>query len=443
MIKKKIITAVLSVSTVLLISCTVDTCKGFIMPKNNNQLVVEAETESSTAETTETKTVAKQKKKSLIPEKYKKLSVINTEEETTVANDDDEIVEVYSKESIGSNEAGVAVKGCNVKVLSKNDKWVKIKSGKVAGYVEKKNVVTGKKALKVLMESEHIQAKIKNKNTDIKSDKTKKAKKISVAQKDKTYSVQEISKDEKWVKVKKTDKVSGWIKAETIKLKVDKENVYTSEEYDDMLDAEWKQKVITYTLDDVNLKDDGSEAAKLIKYASKFLGNRYVWGGTSLTHGADCSGFVRSLFRKFGYNLNRTAAEQAGNGKSISHNKIKPGDLLFYHTDRRNKNRISHVAIYIGDGKIIHAANRKAGIIISGMGNPCAARRILTGKNNEKTENKKHKEKKKNNQKEITTTAQKETETEVQTVIQNETKKQETTTVSGTETTIQTTKEDE
>ncbi|MFR4318082.1 MAG: hypothetical protein ACLT2Z_00525 [Eubacterium sp.] len=76
-------------------------------------------------ETTETKTVAKQKKKSLIPEKYKKLSVINPEEETTVANDDDEIVEVYSKESIGSNEAGVAVKGCNVKVLSKNDKWVK------------------------------------------------------------------------------------------------------------------------------------------------------------------------------------------------------------------------------------------------------------------------------------------------------------------------------
>ena len=138
-----------------------------------------------------------QKKKSLIPEKYKKLSVINPEEETTVANDDDEIVEVYSKESIGSNEAGVAVKGCNVKVLSKNDKWVKIKSGKVTGYVEKKNVVTGKKALKVLMESEHIQAKIKNKNTDIKSDKTKKAKKISVAQKDKTYSVQEISKDEK------------------------------------------------------------------------------------------------------------------------------------------------------------------------------------------------------------------------------------------------------
>ena len=174
------------------------------------------------------------------------------------------------------------------------------------------------------------------------------------------------------------------------------------------------------------------------EYASKFLGNRYVWGGTSLTKGADCSGFVQSVFRHFGYRLNRTAAEQSRNGKSVSNNQLKPGDLLFYHTDRRQKNRISHVAIYIGNGKIIHAANRRAGIIISNMGNPCVARRILTGKKENKKEktkidkslgkNKKQKNKenyKKQNEEETTkiieTTQSAETEQQVTTRVESET----------------------
>ena len=74
-----------------------------------------------------------------------------------------------------------------------------------------------------------------------------------------------------------------------------------------------------------------------MKYATQFLGNRYVWGGTSLTSGADCSGFTMSLFKKFGYSLSRTAAEQAYNGKAVKSNKLKPGDLVFYHTDRKKQ----------------------------------------------------------------------------------------------------------
>ena len=89
---------------------------------------------------------------------------------------------------------------------------------------------------------------------------------------------------------------------------------------------------------------------------------------------------VQVLFKNFGYSLSRTAAEQAHNGKTVKSNKLKPGDLVFYHTDRKNKNRISHVAIYIGDGKILHSANKTQGVIISRLGNPCAARRILSGK---------------------------------------------------------------
>ena len=99
--------------------------------------------------------------------------------------------------------------------------------------------------------------------------------------------------------------------------------------------------------------------------------------------------FLQCLcLKNFGYSLSRTAAEQAYNGKAVKSNKLKPGDLVFYYTDRKNKNRISHVAIYIGDGKILHSANKTQGVIISRLGNPCAARRILSGKSVKKDKDK-------------------------------------------------------
>ncbi len=113
----------------------------------------------------------------------------------------------------------------------------------------------------------------------------------------------------------------------------------------------------------------------LIAYASQFLGNRYVYGGTSLTNGTDCSGFVMRVFEHFGYSLSRTSGEQSKNGSPISINQLQPGDLLFYGTG----GVISHVAIYFGDGQIIHAANENQGIIISNAfyTTPICARRII------------------------------------------------------------------
>lgn len=348
--------------------------------------------------TNKKKTKKVKKKKSLFPEKYKKIKVvkISEESETTSENNDysDEIAEVYQGKSLASEEAGVALEGCIVKVKSSDKNWTKIKSDKVEGYIESKYIVKGKKARQVLFNTEHVLAKIKKDNVNIKNDKNKKSANIGIAYAKTTYPILEISKDEKWVKIKRTETLSGWIPASTMKLKIDKEYVYTSEEYDEMVEAEWKANAGTYKLESSKLPKSG-EARDLIEYASKFLGNRYVWGGTSLTKGADCSGFVQSIFKHFGYHLNRTAAEQSKNGKAVSNNELKPGDLLFYHTDRRQKNRISHVAIYIGNGKIIHAANRRVGIIISNMGNPCAARRILTGKNDDKKDDEKSKQKNK------------------------------------------------
>lgn len=98
--------------------------------------------------------------------------------------------------------------------------------------------------------------------------------------------------------------------------------------------------------------------SSIASFACQFVGNPYVYGGTSLTNGADCSGFVQSVFKNFGYSLPRTAASQAGAGVQVSLSDLQPGDLLFYHG-------FGHVAIYIGNGQVVHASNAQTGIKIS------------------------------------------------------------------------------
>ena len=94
-------------------------------------------------------------------------------------------------------------------------------------------------------------------------------------------------------------------------------------------------------------------------FAVQFVGNPYVWGGTSLTNGADCSGFVMSVFANFGYELPRVAAPQYSASQKRDLSQMEVGDLVFYGSG------ISHVALYIGDGKVVHALNSNKGIVIT------------------------------------------------------------------------------
>lgn len=113
---------------------------------------------------------------------------------------------------------------------------------------------------------------------------------------------------------------------------------------------------------------------KIVDYAVQFIGNPYVYGGTSLTNGTDCSGFTQGVYRHFGISISRTSREQATNGTAVSLDNVKPGDLIFY----KNGSTIGHVALYIGDGKVVHASSRRTGIKISNMyyRTPCCARSV-------------------------------------------------------------------
>ena len=132
------------------------------------------------------------------------------------------------------------------------------------------------------------------------------------------------------------------------------------DEYGNVIDSD-----NTVDPDTVDTSSSGS-GSSIVDYATQFVGNPYVWGGTSLTSGADCSGFTQSVYAQFGYSLPRTSYEQQNWGTEVSYADAQPGDLICYG---------GHVAIYMGNGQIVHASNSRDGIKIS---NDATYRTILS-----------------------------------------------------------------
>ena len=135
-------------------------------------------------------------------------------------------------------------------------------------------------------------------------------------------------------------------------------------DYDNSTDASEESAEDTSNAEDTSSDSDSSSyssgsGSSVVNYATQFVGNPYVWGGTSLTNGADCSGFVQQIYKTFGYNLPRVAEDQSQYGTKIPVEDAQPGDLIFYAKD----GYVHHVVMYAGDGKTIEAANEDQGII--------------------------------------------------------------------------------
>lgn len=132
----------------------------------------------------------------------------------------------------------------------------------------------------------------------------------------------------------------------------DYSNDYVEEDYEEYE----QEEEVTYS--ETTLSGDGSY---IVDYAKQFVGNPYVYGGNSLTNGVDCSGFTQQVFGDNGISLARTAADQSQGGQDVSMDDLQAGDLLFYD----NGGYVGHVAIYCGDGTVVHASNEETGITIS------------------------------------------------------------------------------
>jgi cell wall-associated NlpC family hydrolase len=122
-----------------------------------------------------------------------------------------------------------------------------------------------------------------------------------------------------------------------------------------------------------------SKGEKFVEYAKQFMGTPYVWGGTNLSRGVDCSGFVYSVYKHFGITLNRTSRSMPNDGYRVKKADLQKGDLVFFDTSGSNNGAISHVGMYIGNGQFIHSSSgKKRGVTISSLGDAYYSRTYVT-----------------------------------------------------------------
>lgn len=241
-----------------------------------------------------------------------------------------------------STEADVVGKmpnnaGCEI--LGVEGEWTKIKSGKVEGYVKSEYLLSGDAALVRAEEVKQTIATVTTTTLYVREQPNTECSIITMMPQGEELEV--------------IEELDGWVK-----INVDSDEGYVSSDYVE-ISTELPKAM---TLTEIRYGQGVSDVrVSLVQYATQFIGNPYVWGGTSLTRGADCSGFVLSVFANYGISLPHSSRAQANCGTKISASEAQPGDLFFYG----NGSSINHVAIYIGNGQVVHASSPKSGIKIS------------------------------------------------------------------------------
>lgn len=248
---------------------------------------------------------------------------------------------------------GKLPKDAACEVLDQDGTWAHIKSGKVEGYVSLEYLLTGIPAKRRAEELATTVARVNTDGLKVRAEANTDSEVITLVAHGEELEVSAVEGD--WVKVY-----------------LDDEEVYVSAEYVEVSSELGTAITMTELFYGQGVSDIRVDVCQ---YAKEFLGNPYVWGGTSLTKGADCSGFVLSVFKKYGVSLPHSSVAQSKLGTTIKVSEAKPGDLIFYG----NGKSINHVAIYIGGGQVIHASNPKSGIRISNTSyrSPVKAVRIL------------------------------------------------------------------
>lgn len=248
---------------------------------------------------------------------------------------------------------GKLPKNAACEVLDDDGTWAHIKSGKVEGYVSMEYLFTGISAKRKAEELAVTVARVTTDSLKVRAEASTESEVITLVPNGEELEVVSVEGD--WVKVY-----------------LDDEEVFVSADYVEVSSELSTAITMTELLYGQGVSDIRVDVCQ---YAKEFLGNPYVWGGTSLTNGADCSGYVLGIFKHFGVKLPRTSREQANYGTPIKVADAKPGDLIFYG----NGKTINHVAIYIGGGQVIHASSPKTGIRISNVSyrSPIKAVRVL------------------------------------------------------------------
>ena len=260
---------------------------------------------------------------------------------------------IRQEASTDSEVVGILTNHNACELLEDAGDWYKVTSGKVTGYVNKQYLVTGDEAESIAEQEIKTVATVNTETLNVRAEKSTEAAVLSQVGNSEAFTVNSVA--------------DGWVE-----ISVDDSVGYISQDYVTLAQALPTAK----TIEQVKYGDGVSDVrASVVSYALQFVGNRYVWGGTSLEKGVDCSGFTMRILGKYGISLPHSSRAQPSYGTKISASEAKPGDLFFYGSGRS----ISHVAIYIGNGQIVHASNKRDGIKVSNAyyRNPICVARYL------------------------------------------------------------------
>lgn len=237
--------------------------------------------------------------------------------------------------------------GCNI--LGEENGWYKIKSGTVTGYVRKDLIATGDTAQNLAVQHAQVMAIVNTESLNVRSEASTDSKAWTAVTSGQRYNV--------------LNQLDGWVQLELDAGDDD------GEDQGAFVSTRDNNVTVQYALQEAIEYYPAVEAAnaamafrnKIVNFACQFVGNRYVWGGTSLTHGCDCSGFTQSVLKNFGISIPRVSRDQARTGSKVTSANMRPGDLIFY---ANRSGTINHVGMYIGNGQVVNAASTRSGIRI-------------------------------------------------------------------------------
>lgn len=263
---------------------------------------------------------------------YKNLGIANV----------DNHLNVRQEPSTDAKLVGKMSRNAGCEILEIDGDWAHIVSGDVEGYCHMDYLLTGGRAVVRANDVVSMMARATDGGLRVRSAPDTDSEIITTMGEGESLEVISV--------------LDGWIK-----VSIDAEEAYISAEYaviENELDTAVTMTELLYGEGVSNVRVD------LCQYAKEFIGNPYVWGGSSLTNGTDCSGFTMSVFKKYGIKLPHSSVAQSKMGTGISLAEAKPGDLVFYDSG----GAVNHVAIYIGNGQVVHASNPKQGIKTSSVG---------------------------------------------------------------------------
>ncbi len=257
---------------------------------------------------------------------------LGTEVEHTAVAQVEDYVNIRKGANENSEAVGKLYNKAVATVTGQKGDWYQISSGSVKGYVKKEFVKVGDADL-IASVAGNV-ATVNTTTLKVRREASEDAEVLDLVAEGDKLNASGKAKDG-WVKVRVNGE-AGYVSAEYVELSSTFQKAVSREE--EQKKAEKKQE---------------SRGSAVVSYASQFVGNPYVWGGTSLTNGADCSGFVMSVYAHFGVSLPHSSSALRGVGKGVDRSEIRPGDIVCYN---------GHVGIYAGNNTLVHASNKRDGI---------------------------------------------------------------------------------